>query len=519
MEIAWVYLRISDDDQSHFSLEGQEKVNITFAAKHGMVIEKTFIDDGYSAKDFKRPEWKKLEKELAKNKGRVKYLIVWKYDRLIRNVAEGFPFIEKLENKWNVRLLSAMENLGIDPSSPFFFKHRADALVDAEFERLRISDRTKMGNWSAKESGRYIGKASIGYINTKEQVGKKELPLLVVDEGKKPVIEKVFDSFLQGVSYSTIVKQAAAMGVILKGHEAIQKMVANPVYAGLVKVPSYNGSKAYIKKGIHEPIIPEETYWRAYYKLMELTKPQGPKMIDEQVPLRGYIICKSCGGFLTGGKAKGRSQYYWYYRCMSCHGENYSAIKVHGELSTILSKLSLQQKYIDSLIKESDEQMQIALEENNSKKKSISSELEKCTEKLNSLEEKYISNKLSEETYNKWFPQFSKEVFLKRAELADLNKNIGKEWERYKRLLPYLTDLFELYSKAGVDQKQTLLKGIFWGGFIKEKTGIRTKILNPMFDANLLELNNLLTVETTKKPDKISGFPFCTRSETRTRKP
>jgi len=35
-----------------------------------------------------------------------------------------------------------------------------------------------------------------------------------------------------------------------------------------------------IIKGIHDVIIPEEIFWRAYYTLQEKVKPQGPKTIS-----------------------------------------------------------------------------------------------------------------------------------------------------------------------------------------------------------------------------------------------
>ena len=80
-----------------------------------------------------------------------------------------------------------------------------------------------------------------------------------------------------------------------------------------------------IKKAIHEAIIPEDIFWKAYYKLQDKIKPQGPKVIDEQIPLRGFLLCQSCGKLHTGAKSKGKLAYYYYYRCNKCHNENYNA--------------------------------------------------------------------------------------------------------------------------------------------------------------------------------------------------
>lgn len=87
MKTAYAYLRISKEDQSNYSIEGQERVIKEYAQKNNIFIKDIYTDDGYSAKDFNRPAWKKLEAVMAGNKHGVDYLIVHKYDRLIRHAA------------------------------------------------------------------------------------------------------------------------------------------------------------------------------------------------------------------------------------------------------------------------------------------------------------------------------------------------------------------------------------------------------------------------------------------------
>ena len=204
MKIAYQYIRISQEDQSNFSLSGQEKMNLDYAAKHNIRVVKTFIDDGYSAKNFDRPQWRQLEKELSKNKNQIDYLIITKYDRLIRNAAEGLAFIEKMEQKWNIKLLSVMENFFIDPHSPFYFKFRADILVNADFERRQISDRSRFGVWAARSQGRFVGKAPLGYDNARDE---KDKPIIIINEHQRPVIEQVFDDFLADMTFPMIKKK------------------------------------------------------------------------------------------------------------------------------------------------------------------------------------------------------------------------------------------------------------------------------------------------------------------------
>ena len=67
--------------------------------------------------------------------------------------------LEKLEEQYDVKVISTTECYFIDPHSPAFFKFRADMFVNAEFEYRVIRDRSKFGNWKARSAGRYITSA------------------------------------------------------------------------------------------------------------------------------------------------------------------------------------------------------------------------------------------------------------------------------------------------------------------------------------------------------------------------
>jgi len=77
--------------------------------------------------------------------------------------------------------------------------------------------------------------------------------------------------------------------------------------------------------------------------------------------------------------------------------------------------------------------------------------------------------------------------------------------------LAHLADLNLIYDKGDVEGKQSFLKGIFFGGFTKEKIGGRTGMINPMFYQNSLKISTLLRVNKMRKPEFSSGFPSCTR--------
>lgn len=508
MKTAYQYIRISDEDQSNFSISGQQLLNQQWAQKKDVQIIGTFIDDGYSAKDFNRPEWKRMEAALSKSK--VDYLIVTKYDRMIRNVVDGLSFIKTLEQKWKITLISVMENYSIDIHDPYFFKHRADMFVDAEFERRRISDRSRFGIWSAKTQGRFVGRAPFGYNNMRDE---KDTPILTINEAEREIVQQIFSDFLNDLPFRAIIHAAKQKGFSLKSHDAIKRIISNHIYAGLLLAPQYKDEKAKVVKATHAPIIPEETFWQAYYKLQNKINPQGPKICDENVPLRGFLLCQQCGRFLTGGPSKGKYKIYYYYRCLSCSGENHSANKAHDELDKILKGLSLPDRMLKAIEAESLIGLDQELESRTERLKRVTRDYDAIKTRVSSLEEKYIGDKIDHLTYSKWKGLYLKEFDEKEREVRQLQSDDDQVRSRLTTYLPYASDLQYIYqSAAEIQTKQDLLKGVFPACLIKEKEGNRTPFIHPMFYVNALYLKGLLRISANGNTDNFDYNPISTRN-------
>ena len=53
--------------------------------------------------------------------------------------------------------------------------------------------------------------------------------------------------------------------------------------------------------------------------------PKTKFLSDENLPLRGFLVCPDCGGVITGSASRGRSQRYYYYHCKSPCGVRHRA--------------------------------------------------------------------------------------------------------------------------------------------------------------------------------------------------
>jgi hypothetical protein len=71
-------------------------------------------------------------------------------------------------------------------------------------------------------------------------------------------VRVMFKAFLDGTPFSLIQKMGKELGYRNKGNGAIQRLLKNPTYAGLVKVPAYKGKPSYVRKGIMRQLFPKK---------------------------------------------------------------------------------------------------------------------------------------------------------------------------------------------------------------------------------------------------------------------
>ncbi|MCO5238900.1 MAG: recombinase family protein [Chitinophagaceae bacterium] len=453
MKKAVGYIRISDKDQSNFSIDAQKKHIYDYANKHNTDIVSFFIDDGKSAKNFDRPNWRQLEEFIRQHFRQIDYLIVVKYDRFSRNASEGLHKIEMLERRFKIIIASVFEQMFIDYDSPFFFKQRADMLVNAEFELHVIRDRTRFGMHHALSEGRYVSMAPYGYKNTRDENKK---PLIVVDEARAIIVKKIFEDYLSGVPTIEIYRQAKALGLSLRGHSTIPDILKNPVYAGMVNVPAYRKEPAKIVKAIHEPIVSETMWWECQRRLGVL---KNRTVLNESVPLRSILHCEH-GIPLTAGESRGRSHKYWYYKSNHC-GLNVSAKRIHDKFDELLKNLSLEDEYINFLKKESADEMEVLLKERNRNLKSCKSGLSKLENDITRLEEKFFSDQINHDTYTKWSKIYQSQIGALRNDLTRLESGYDHYWKLYNAQLYKLSDIHYLYYKMDLLDKRLFVKQVF----------------------------------------------------------
>ena len=99
MKKAIIISRVSSDEQKKkgYSLWMQEESLTKYCHKEHIEVVKVYCED-HSAKNFDRPEWKKLMVYVKANKKNIDYIMFTTWDRFSRNISEALLVIDKLRS-------------------------------------------------------------------------------------------------------------------------------------------------------------------------------------------------------------------------------------------------------------------------------------------------------------------------------------------------------------------------------------------------------------------------------------
>jgi site-specific DNA recombinase len=488
------YLRLSTKDQSK-SLEYQETIVRDYCKRNKLKILEVFRDNGENSYTFKRNSYLALEDFIKKHKRKCQYLVVLDHDRFSRNLPEALIKIAELERKYDVKVISTNEPINLDTSDSDVFMKRAFEYLIAHRELLTIKNRTRLGILNAKEKGRFLGKAPFGYTNIKKSFNDQTIE---INSSQSFIIKKIFADFEAGVPQKTIHKEVLELGFKNRGSNAINDVLRNPVYAGLIKVKAFKNTSEKYVKALHEAIISETDFWRIQKVLDK--KPKRQTRTNEEFPLRGIIKCP-CGRNLTAGWTKGNRKYYLYYKCVDHPSINIPGETMHMKFEELLKKITLQKHQVDllnsSLLSLSDE----LLKDENKRQKEKLRLLRNLREKNLRLEQKFIADQISVSVYHKWREEFK--IEKKQIECLFNNSQIDKA--NIENVVSVFKsgrfNFYKLYRRSDILQKQLLVRAIFKDYLTWDQGIFTSNYFNEQLQFNLRKasINILLVLSLANK--------------------
>ena len=146
------YLRVSTETQTEkYGLDMQKQKIMDYCEKHGITIDKWYIDGGYSGSKLDRPEIQELL-EHAKS-GIIDTVYIYKLDRMSRDVIDTLTLFYKTLPGYGVKVVSMTEELRTENPMDRMMLTMNAAMNQYEREviRMRMSsgmvERVKNGFW------------------------------------------------------------------------------------------------------------------------------------------------------------------------------------------------------------------------------------------------------------------------------------------------------------------------------------------------------------------------------------
>lgn len=499
MKKAITYKRYSSDGQSQHSIERQEIVNNAWLQFTNTTCIDTFIDEGFSARTFDRPDVKKLFEFIAKHHKNIDYLVVAELTRFSRDAGSAIKMVTEIQTKYNIKIVSASKGTIYDVFDSSLFLLMGLEFLMGNSENIKRQNDINGGIYTAKTNGRYIGThAPFGY--KKKVEGKHKV--LVIDEPKAKVVRYIFKEFIAGTPVIEIRKCVREkMNFTLVNEGYVHKMLRNEVYAGFQDVKAWGSKPGGIYKANHEAIIDMVTWQSAQDKINAKKLPKIS--LSENFPLRSVLKCW-CGKCVTGAPSKGKFKFYDYYKCSESKHLNLSANKAHTQLKETFQLMSLTDRIINAIEAQSEQLLSADLKTKRNELTRLKLELEKVQTKLDSNADKWISNQIDMEDYQRAKDRLIPLRLDLTQKISFLSKNESEMMFFLKQKLSSFTDLQGVYSGLNLTGKQQMVRSVFDNGLYYRDGMYRTHYIMPVFTHNLLIIKEKKLLDIDKKGDFIA---------------
>ena len=306
------YARVSTDEQAQqgYSLDYQEEAILRYCHFKNYNVVQSFQED-YSAKDFGRPQWKKILNLLksSRNTGSaIDAIVILRPDRYSRNLILSFSETAKLAG-WGCEV-EFLEG-HVDDASPDALLLKAIGYALPQMENEKISRRSKEGSHKARLIGCWTGQAPKGYRNVRIDKNSSLEP-----SEQAPLIIKGFEKMASGLYSADEVRRWLNGQGMKLSKNMFPNIIRNVVYTGKIYVKEFKNESSQVVRGLHPPLVSDELFAEAN-RVLDGRK-RNMKFHDDKselYPLKGHLRCAKHNLSLTAGKCKGRYGVYHYYNC------------------------------------------------------------------------------------------------------------------------------------------------------------------------------------------------------------
>ena len=471
-----LYIRLSKEDESEGqseSVTNQLSLLTAFAKDHKLCVFDTYIDDGWSGTNFDRPAFQRMIADIEAKK--VNMVITKDLSRLGRDYIMTGHYMERYFPENRVRYISLLDGIdtGIESTANDITPFRA---IMNDMYAKDISKKIKSVKHDKQRKGLFIGGKPLYGYKMAEEKNK-----IVIDEEAAPMVRRIFDMALEGLSCRQIaarlnvekVPTPATYAGLNQGRtgpyagmwssERISDMLQNETYIGNMvqgrsKKINYKSKKCVrqprenwiVVEGTHEPLIDRDTFDKVQ-QLLGSRKTTRSRTYD--FLLKGLIYCHECGyplAVINRPNARGEDCLYFVCRTYqrftkagvcTCH-----SIKEQTVTKAVIEKVrEVCENYVqtEELLPTAEKAVEEANQVNSQEKETaaLKAKIESLTVHLDRMYMDRLSGILEEQDFERIYQRAKQERAALEQKLSSLEAPTY-EPEKQKKLARELVNRF-----------------------------------------------------------------------------
>ena len=466
---AYLYIRVSTDEQAEkgYSQKHQDDRLREHCKHQNIEIVGSYWED-YSGKTFDRPGFNKFIEHLKKHRNSADLLLFLKWDRFSRNVAESYVMISRL-NKMGIESQAIEQPL--DMSIPESKIMLAIYLAAPEVENDRRSLNTIAGMRKAMKEGRHVNMAPIGYKNARDENNN---PIIILSKDA-PIVQWMFEETAKGIYNVMEIWRMARMKRLRISKSQIWNILRNPFYCGRIFIPAYKDEKAMVVKATHEAIITIELF-EEVQDILNGRKRKFPtrQTAKEDLPLRGYLKCKQCGGKITGSASKGNGGKYFYYHCQNGCRERFKADLANDEIVKKFGEKTPNMGVVRSFREGLENYLKLSETNKTDQKEKLLVEIEKSKSRITNARRLMLDKEIDASEYREIKNEYEEEIGKLERKIEEISTMDSDLLEQVNFCCDLVTNLPKYFMEADLQAKQQILGSILAEKLVFDDNSYRT---------------------------------------------
>lgn len=421
------YLRVSTEAQTEkYGLDMQKQKILEYCDREGVVIDKWYIDGGYSGSKLDRPQITELLDD--SEKGLIAKVFIYKLDRMSRDVIDTLNLLYRFLPKYGVQVVSMTEDLKFEnPMDKVMIGVNA---IMGQYEREVIYMRTRAGMKERVKKGLWMGggRTPYGYYYDRND------GILHPKEDEAEIVRKAYRLYIDGYSCDRISKMLG-----FKGERIVIQILKRKSNIGIIE---YKGEEY---KGLHEPIVDEHTFYQAQECMKK--RHTNSHVTNDNI-LTGLCYCGVCG-------ARMRYQKWGKYHKIICYSQ-FSSAKYYMKRDPNCDNAKVRADEIEAEVEDYFRGFAINVEETQ-KTESKTAIIEDAIKKSNAKIKKYYSLYAENESDN--LMELIQEEEKRLSELkTELRSEISQEKSISPNKVKEIKRVSDVWDSLKSEEKNKVLK-------------------------------------------------------------